>query len=325
MREQDVPRVFVTRLIPEAGLALLEGQCQWSVWPGDEPPDTHELTQAVAGCAGILALLTDRIDGALMDAAGPQLRVVSTMAVGYDNIDVGAAQERGIVVGNTPGVLTETTADLAFALLAGAARCLVAGMDYVRAGRWVTWGPRVLLGHDLHGATLGLVGFGRIGQAMARRASGFGMRILFSDPHEHLEAARAFGAKRVALDELLTQSDFVSLHAPATPASLHLIGVEQLKQMKRSAILVNTARGSLVDHQALLEALEQGEIAGAALDVTDPEPLPVSHPLLALDNCLVVPHIGSASVATRDRMAVMAARNLLAGLRGEPLPNPVTL
>lgn len=317
------PKIFVARPIPQAGLDLLEAACQMSVWPGEGPPTDAELRSSVSGCHGILSLLTDRIDGPLMDAAGSQLQVVSNMAVGHDNIDLAAARERGVAVGNTPGVLTETTADLAFALMAAAARRLIEGVDYIRAGKWRTWGPQVLLGHDLHGATLGIIGFGRIGQALARRAAGFGMRILFTDPGENRENAAQLGAERKELSALLGESDFVSIHAPSSPDTHHLIAAGELAAMKPTAILVNTSRGDLVDSVALEHALREHVIAYAALDVTEPEPLPADHGLVGLQNCLVVPHIGSASHATRGRMAEMAARNLLAGLAGRQLPNPV--
>jgi glyoxylate reductase len=319
-----LPKVFVTRSIPDAGLELLRDRCSFFVWPEDLPPPREVLLEKAAGCDGLLTLLTDRIDAEVMDRAGPRLKVISNMAVGYDNVDVLEARLRGIRVGNTPGVLTETTADLAFSLMAAAARRLAEGVDYIRAGKWRTWGPKTLLGWDLHGATLGIVGFGRIGRAMARRATGFGMRILFVDPAAHEEEAAALGATRVgSLGELLEQSDFVTLHAPMTDETRHLIGEAEFSSMKRSAILVNTARGAMVDPDALYLALRDRVIAYAALDVTDPEPLPSDHRLLTLPNCLVVPHIGSASHATRNRMAVMAAENLLAGLRGENLPNEV--
>jgi glyoxylate reductase len=316
-----LPRVFVTRAIPEAGLQLLQGQCDYEVWSSPQPPSYEKLCRLVAGCHGILSLLTDRIDGPLMDRAGAQLKVVSNMAVGYDNIDLAAARKRGVAIGNTPGVLTETTADLAFALMASAARRIVEGVDYIRGGSWQTWGPKVLLGHDLHGATLGIVGFGRIGCAMARRGKGFRMRILFADPKENPSGAAGLGAERRSLTDLLGEADFVSLHAPSTEKTHHLIGSSELGAMKNTAILVNTARGELVDPAALEVALKQGEIAYAALDVTDPEPLAPSHPLMNLPNCVVVPHIGSASHATRNLMAVMAVHNLLAGIEGRPLPD----
>jgi glyoxylate reductase len=317
------PRVYVTRPIPDAGLKLILDRCDTFVFQGDIPPGRMELLHHVRGCDGLLTLLTEQIDRELLLAAGPQLKVVSNMAVGYDNIDVEAATELGILVGNTPGVLTETTADLAFALLAAAARRIAEGVDYVRAGKWQTWGPEVLLGYDLYEATLGIIGFGRIGQAMARRAAGFNMRVLFADPSDRSKESAATGAVQCDLNDLLKESDFVSLHAPSTDQTQHLIDAKAFSRMKPTAILVNTARGPLVDLQALRQALSTGTIAYAALDVTEPEPLPSNHPLLALPNCLVVPHIGSASHATRNKMAIMAAHNLLAGLQGQLPPNCV--
>jgi glyoxylate reductase len=317
-------RVFISRKIPEEGLRMVTGATDATVWQDDLPPPRDELLRAVRGCDGILTLLTDRVDAELLDAAGPGLKVVSNYAVGFDNVDVPECTARRIPVGNTPGVLTETTADLAWALLMAAARRVVEGADYVRAGKWKTWGPLLLLGPDVHGATLGIVGFGRIGQAVARRAAGFGMKILYHDVSRVQAAVEgALGASFVSLDELLAESDFVSLHVNLTPETEHLIDAERLREMKRSAVLVNTSRGPVVDNLALAEALRDGEIAAAALDVTEPEPLPVDHPLVGLPNCVVVPHIASASHATRARMAEMAAANLLAGLRGERLPTPV--
>jgi len=318
------PRVFVARRIPDEGLALLRAVADVDVWPDELPPTRAELLGAVAGCDAILTLLTDRVDDELLDAAGPQLRVVSNYAVGFDNVDVPACTRRGIPVGNTPGALTETTADLAWALLMASARRVVEGADYVRAGKWRTWGPMLLLGPDVHGATLGIVGFGRIGQAVARRAAGFGMQVLYSSrSRAPAELEAALGASFVALDELLARSDFVSLHVSLSAESRHLIDAAALAKMRPAAILINTARGPVVDTDALVDALRRGVIAGAALDVTDPEPLPVSHPLVGLPNCLVVPHIASATRATRARMATMAAANVLAGLAGERLPTPV--
>jgi lactate dehydrogenase-like 2-hydroxyacid dehydrogenase len=268
--------------------------------------------------------LTDRIDDELLDAAGPGLKVVSNYAVGFDNIDVAAVTRRGIPAGNTPGVLTETTADLAFALLMAAARRLPEGDRYVRDGRWKTWGPLLLLGPDVHGATIGIIGFGRIGQAMARRARGFGMRVLYQDLHRVDPAVEAeLGATFAPLEELLPQADFVSLHTNLTPETRGMIDAEKLGWMKASAVLVNTSRGPVIDHAALASALRDGRIFAAALDVTDPEPIPMDDPLVGLDNCLIVPHIASASRATRAKMAEMAAANLLAGVRGERLPTPI--
>jgi glyoxylate reductase len=321
----DRPRVFVTRRIPDDGLELIRAACDLVLWDDELPPPRTELLRAVAGCEGILALLTDRVDDELLDAAGPQLRVVSDFAVGYDNVDVPACTRRRIAVGNTPGVLTETTADLAFALLMAGARRIAEGDRLVRAGGWRTWGPLAFLGTDVHGSTLGIVGFGRIGQAVARRAAGFGMPVLYAGRHRaepEVEAAVG-GASFVPLHELLARADFVSVHIPLGPATRHFIGAAELGRMKPTAILINTARGPVVDQAALYEALRDGVIGGAALDVTDPEPMPGDDPLLTLDNCLVVPHIASASRATRGRMAAMAAANLIAGVRGERLPNPV--
>lgn len=311
-------RVYVTRVIPEQGLQMILDACNAEVWSGETPPPREVLLERVRGVDGLLSLLTDRVDAELMDAAGPQLKIISNYAVGYDNIDVPAATERGIIVCNTPGVLTETTADLAFALLMAAARRIVEGADFVRAGKWKTWSPTLLLGIDIHHATLGIIGMGRVGTAVARRARGFDMKVLYYDHRYRRELGEAVGALMCnSLDELLHESDFVSLHAPLTPETYHMIDADALRKMKRTAILINTARGPLVDTDALYNALRTGQIAYAALDVTDPEPLPPNHKLLTLTNCLVVPHIGSASRATRTRMAVMAAENLLAGLRGE--------
>lgn len=317
------PKVFVSRIIPAAGLDKVKAQCEVDVWPERMPPPYDVLTERVKGVDGLLCLLTDRVDAALMDAAGPQLKVISQMAVGYDNIDIRAATERGIPVGNTPGVLTEATADLTMALLLAAARRIVEGVRYIESGQWQTWEPETLLGADLTGATLGIIGLGRIGRAVARRASGFDMRIIAHDPTTSPEAAAEVGAALVDFDTVLAESDFVSIHTPLSNETRHMINAAALQKMKPTAILVNTARGPIVDQKALYDALRNGTIAYAALDVTDPEPIPVTDSLLALPNITIVPHIGSASVRTRNRMAEIAANNLLAGLRGDPLPNQV--
>jgi glyoxylate reductase len=316
------PKVYVTRQVPEEGIIMLQPECAVEIWQGELPVPRDVLLDKVRDIDGLYCLLTERIDQQLLDAA-PRLRVVSNMAVGYDNVDVAACTARGIPVGNTPGVLTDTTADLAFALLLAAARRIVEGADYVRARRWKTWGPMLLMGPDLHAATLGILGLGRIGQAVARRARGFDMRILYHDIQPMTEAAADLGATYVDIDTLLAESDFITLHVSLTEATYHLIDREALRKMKSSAILVNASRGGVIDPQALYEALRDGEIAYAALDVTEPEPIREDDPLLSLPNCIVVPHIGSASIATRTKMATMAAENLLAGLRGEPLPNCV--
>ena len=316
------PKVFVTRRILDSGLSLVQEYCDTDLWPGELPPPPETLRERVRGVDGLLCLLTDRIDAAVMDAAGPQLKVISSYSVGIDNVDVPAATARGIPVGNTPGVLTDATADMAFALLLAAGRRIVEGAQSVRLGHWKTWGPSFMLGADLNGATLGIVGFGRIGRAVARRAAGFGLRIIFSDPSP---AASEPGveAAQVDFDTLLSESDFISLHCPLTEATRGLINADTLAQMKPTAVLVNTSRGPVVDQTALYDALKSGRIFAAGLDVTDPEPIPTDHPLLTLENCTIVPHIASASWRTRSRMSEMAAANLIAGLKGERLPNCV--
>jgi lactate dehydrogenase-like 2-hydroxyacid dehydrogenase len=318
------PRVFVARRIPEEGLDRIRDACEMDLWDGPLPPPRDELLRRVAGVDGALTLLTDRVDDEFLDAAGRQLRVVSNYAVGFDNIDVAACARRGVNVGNTPGVLTDTTADLAFALLMAAARRVPEGSRFVRDGQWKTWDPLLLLGPDVHGSTIGIVGFGRIGQAVARRAQGFGMEILYHDL-EPLPASvtEPLGALYLPLEELLPRSDFVTLHVNLSPVTRHLINAETLAMMKRTAVLVNTSRGPVVDQVALAAALRDGVIWAAALDVTDPEPIPMDDALVGLDNCLIVPHIASASRATRGKMAEMAAANLVAGVRGEPLPTEV--
>jgi glyoxylate reductase len=319
------PRVFVARAIPEAGLRLVREAAEAEIWADELPPSRGVLLEEVRGVDGLLSLLTDRVDDELLNAAGPRLKVVSNFAVGYDNIDVPACTRAGVAVGNTPGVLTETTADLAFALLMSAARRLPEGHDYVRDDHWQTWGPMLLLGKDIHGATLGLIGFGRIGREMARRATGFGMRTLYFDKHRADEATeRDLGATYAPLERVLAEADFVSLHTVLSDETQHLIDAAALARMKRGAILINTSRGPVVDQDALAVALRSGQLFAAGLDVTDPEPLRADHPLVQLPNCLIVPHIASASERTRDRMAEKAARNLIAGIHGEALPDPVT-
>jgi glyoxylate reductase len=277
------------------------------VWPGRLPPTPEELVQHAADKEGLLTLLTDRVDAALIDAS-PRLTAISNYAVGYDNVDLDAATRRGIPVGNTPDVLTEATADMTFALLLAAARKLPEAIDAVKEGDWVTWEPAWNLGLEVHGATLGIIGLGRIGQAVARRAAGFQMQVLgagSTDP----------------IDDVLRNSDFVSLHVPLTADTEHLIGARALKQMKPTSVLINTSRGGIIDQSALKDALENGTITGAALDVTDPEPLPRDDPLLAAPNLIVTPHIGSATRVARERMAELAVGNLLAGLAGRRMPH----
>ncbi len=318
------PRVLVTRRIPEAGLEAVRAAADVDLWDDELPPPRDVLLERVRGVDGLLSLLTDRVDGELLESAGPSLKVVSNYAVGYDNIDVDACRERGVAVGNTPGVLTETTADLAFALLMAVARRLPESYDFVRDDRWQTWGPLLLLGKDIHGATLGIIGFGRIGREMARRAKGFGMRTLYYDRVQApAEVEAELDATFTRLDDLLAEADFVSLHTTLTDETRHLIDAGALARMKPGAILVNSSRGPVVDQAALADALRSGHLFGAGLDVTDPEPMRADDPLLSLPNCLVVPHIASASERTRDRMAEKAAANLIAGLSGKPLPDPV--
>jgi glyoxylate reductase len=314
--------VAVTRVIPEAGLELLRQHASVRLWEDELPPSPDELQTLLDGCDGALTLLTDTIDGAVLDR-NPSLRVISNLAVGYDNIDVDAATERGVLVCNTPDVLTNATADATWSLLLAAARRIPESMAYVREGRWQTWGPLLLLGQEVSGATIGIVGLGRIGKEVAKRARGFDMRVLAYDPYEDSAFAEEYGVTYVPLDQLLAESDYVTLHVALTPESRHLIGTKQLQRMKPTAILVNASRGPVVDTDALVEALREGSILATALDVTDPEPLPADHPLANMPNCIVVPHTASATVQTRDRMAVLAAQNLLAGLKGERPPAAV--
>jgi glyoxylate reductase len=302
-------KVFVTRRLPGNALARLAAEHDTEVWPERVPPGREELLRRAPELGGLMSMLTDRVDADLI-AAASRLRAISNYAVGVDNVDLEAATERGIPVGHTPGVLTDSTADLAVALMLGISRRLCEGDAFVRHGEWRTWEPDLLLGRDLHRATVGVVGFGRIGRAVARRLEGFGCEIL-----------HASGTSGVPLAELLERSDFVTLHTPLTDATRGLIDAEALGRMRPTAYLVNTARGPIVDTAALADALRRGQIAGAALDVTDPEPLPGDHPLLDAPNLLVVPHLGSATHATRERMADMAVDNLLAGLAGKPMPH----
>ena len=315
-------KVLVTREIPNAGLRLLEDFDVTIL--SEEPPKRDELLEAVQGASGILSILTETIDAEIMDAAGDGLKVISNMAVGHDNIDVEAANERGIVVTNTPGVLDETTADTAFMLILAAARRLGEAERLVRSGQWNAWGPKQLTGPDVWGKTLGIIGFGRIGQAVARRANGFGMEIFYTARSRKEDAEKELGARYAEFDELLRESDFVSIHTPLTEETQHLVGTAELQAMKPGAVLVNTSRGPVVDEPTLAEALENGGIFAAGLDVYEEEPK--VHPkLLELENVVLAPHIGSASIETRDRMAVLAAENLCTVLDGGEPPNPVNI
>ncbi len=319
------PKVFVSRIIPEAGLKLVREACDADIWPDVMPPPYEVLTEKVETIDGLLCTLNDRIDASLIDACGPQLKVISQMAVGYDNIDVKSAKTRGIPVGNTPGVLTDATADLAFALLLASARRIVEGVNFIKDGKWRTWEPMTLLGGDLSGATLGIIGLGRIGEAVTRRAKGFDMRIIAYSPSKKPADAAQLGIELTSLESLLQQSDYVSIHVPLNAQTRGLINADLLRKMKPTAILINTARGPIVDQQALYDAVKNGVIGGAALDVTNPEPMSPGDPLLTLPNVTIVPHIGSASLKTRNKMATMAAENLIAGILGKPLPNQVVV
>jgi glyoxylate reductase len=316
-------RVFVSRIIPAAGLDKIRAACDAEVWPEPLPPPYDVLRDKVRDCEGLVSLLTDRIDAALLDAA-PKLKVVSNFAVGFNNIDVAAATARGIAVGNTPGVLTDATADMAFALLICAARRIVEGHAYTLSGQWQTWEPLGHLGQDLAGRTLGVVGMGRIGYALARRCRlGWDMTVLYHDVHRNDKAETQLQARRVAFDTLLAQSDFVSVHTDLNDSTRGLFNAQSFRKMKRTAVFVNTARGPIVDENALYEALKDGVIFAAGLDVTDPEPPRLDNPLLTLPNCIVAPHIASATVGTRNAMAEICAANLLAGITGQKLPHGV--
>jgi len=322
-----VARIFVTRALPGDALGRLAAEHAVEVWPEADPPSPAALREHAAAADGLLAMLPDQIDAGLL-AAAPRLRVVALLAVGYDNVDVAAATARRVLVTNTPGVLTETVADLTFALILAQARRLPEASAAVREGRWPAWRPAYLLGRDVHGATLGIVGLGAIGLAVARRGRGFGMRVLYTSRRPPAEAATALDLERLDLDDLLRQSDYVSLHVALTPATRGLIGARELALMKATAVLVNTARGAVVDQDALTQALTRGQIGGAALDVFAEEPLAPDDPLLTLGNVVVAPHVGSATVETRERMADLAVANLLAFFRSERPPacvNPEAL
>jgi glyoxylate reductase len=316
-------RVYVTRVIPQQGIDVLRERLQVEVNESDQPLSAEALRELAGSCSALVTLLTDKIDHSVLEAGKGTLKIVANVAVGYDNVDVPAATRAGIIVSNTPGVLTETTADFAFALMMAAARRIPEAEGFLRAGKYHGWGIMMMLGQDIYGATLGLAGFGRIGQAMARRAHGFGMRILYYDPVIDAEQeARELGAQKVDLDILLRESDFISVHTPLTPETRHLIGSDQLTVMKPTAVLINTARGPVIDEAALARALRDGQIAAAGLDVFENEPA-VDPGLLELDNVVMTPHIASASVATRTRMATMAAENVVAAVRGARPPTIV--
>ena len=317
------PKVYMTRMIPERGLNKIKEGFDVEIWPEEAPPPKDVIIEKVRDKDALVSLLTDPIDAEVMDAA-PNLKIIAQYAVGYDNIDVKAATERGIVVTNTPGVLTETVADFTMALLLSAARRVVEADKYVRAGKWkVGWHPLMMLGQDVYGRTLGIVGLGRIGSAVAKRAKGFDMKIIYYDVIRRKDLEEKLGIEYRELDDLLREADFVSLHVPLTEGTYHLIGERELKLMKPTAILINTARGKVVDQEALIKALKEGWIFAAACDVFEQEPTPVTNPLLKLDNFIATPHIASASIETRSRMAEIVAENLIAFFEGRKPPTIV--
>lgn len=317
------PQIFVTRQIAPEAIEKLQQHCIVDLWKEETPPPYETLIERTKGKDGLLCMLTDRIDQNFLEKAGGSLKVVSQLAAGYDNIDVTALAHMGIPLGNTPGILTEATADIAFLLILATARRLNESIDYVKNGEWTTWHPLTLLGVDLAGATLGIYGYGRIGAAVAKRAAGFGMNILAHSRSLTVGETLPDTSTTVSFETLFQESDFLSLHAPLTAETHHIIRAETLQMMKPNAILINTGRGKLVDHDALYNALVTKQIRAAGLDVTDPEPFPADHPLLSLPHVIVLPHIGSATIQTRTKMAFMAVENLLAGLNGTALPHPV--
>ncbi len=313
------PRVFVTRAVAKEAIEKMAASCDVEVWPDYERPPYEVLKQKAATVDGLFTNVTDRIDAPLIEGA-PKLRVISQMAAGLDNVDITACTRRGIPLGYAPGTLHHATADLTFALMLAAARRVVESERWVKAGKWqVAWHPQAFLGQELHGATIGIVGMGQIGQEVARRAQGFEMNIVYTSRTRKLDAESRFRATYADLPTLLRTSDFVTLHVPLTAETRHMIGERELRMMKPNAVLVNIARGAVVDQAALYWALSEKWLFAAALDVTDPEPLPMNSPLLTLENCIVVPHLGSASVQARLRMAMTAAENMLLGLQGQPL------
>jgi glyoxylate reductase len=315
------PKVYITREIPERGLEIIRQHFDAEVWTEYAPPPKKVIIEKAKNVDALVPLLSDKIDAEVFDAA-PKLKIVAQLAVGFDNIDIKEATKRGIYVTNTPEVLTDTTADFAWALLMAVARRVVEGDKYVRAGQWkVGWHPSMLQGRDVYDTTIGIVGAGRIGYAVAKRATGFGMKILFYDVIPRPEMEKDFSAKRVDLDTLLKESDFVCIHVPLMKETHHLINSERLKLMKKTAYLINNSRGPVVDEKALYEALKEGRIAGAGLDVFEQEPTSLDNPLLKFDNVVVAPHISSASYETRSKMAEMVADNLVAFFEGKKPPN----
>ncbi len=322
----ELDRVFVTRMIPESGIKMMKGALDVRIWENKMPPSKKEIIERSKGCVGLVSLLSDPIDAELMGCLD-DLKVISQYAVGYDNIDVQAATERGIIVTNTPGVLTETTADLTWALIMAASRRIGEAERFVRRGDWkVAWGPQMLLGNDIFGATLGIIGLGRIGEAVARRSEGFEMRVLYTTRSSNERTERVekeLNATRVDLDTLLQESDIISIHVPLTNETRGFIGKREFAMMKKGSIFINTSRGAVVDERALVESLKSGHLGAAGLDVFQNEPIHMDNPLLKLENVVLVPHIGSASFATRSKMSTMVAENVITALKGERPPNIV--
>lgn len=317
-------KIFVTRRIPEIGLHRLRELHQVEVWPEDSPPDRATMLEKVRGCSGVLSMLSDRVDAELLDAAGDTLKAIANFAVGYNNIDVQQASARGIAVGNTPDALTDATADIAVGLMLAAGRCFQSALHNVYSLGWKNWEPLGFLGQEFTGRTIGIVGMGRIGAAVAKRLRfGWDMRVLYTSRTPKPQYEQSLGATRVSLETLLEQSDVVSIHTSLQPETRGLIGAAQLHRMKPHAILINTSRGEVIDQSALFDALRNSTIFAAGLDVTDPEPLPSDSPLRQLPNCIILPHIGSATHVARDRMALMAADNLIAAIAGNAMPHPV--
>ncbi|SHK13426.1 2-hydroxyacid dehydrogenase [Desulforamulus aeronauticus] len=317
------PRVYITRTIPQETLTRIKEVCDVKIWDEEDVPVPYEvLEKEITEVEGLYSLLTDKIDQALLEKA-KNLKVISNMAVGFNNIDLAAASQKGMMVTNTPGVLTETTADFTFALLLATARRMIEAANFLRQGKWKTWSPMLLTGQDIYEATLGIIGMGRIGEGVVKRAKGFDMRVLYYNRTRKPEAEEKFGAEYVAMDTLLRESDFVCVMTPYTPETTNLIGARELSLMKKTAILINTARGGIVNEEALYHALKQGELWAAGLDVFENEPVALDHPLLTLPNVVALPHIGSASEKTRTTMANLAAENLLTALAGKTPPNLV--
>lgn len=319
------PKAYITRMLPERGLNVIKKYFDIEIWQEYGPPPRNVLLEKAKDVDVLVTLLSDKIDTEVFNAA-PRLKIISQLAVGFDNIDLQEATKRGIYVTNTPEVLTDTTADFAWTLLMAVARRVVEADKYVRTGQWkVAWHPAMMQGRDVYGATIGIVGAGRIGYAMAKRATGFGMKILFYDVISRPEMEKDFGAKKVDLETLLKESDFVSIHVPLMKETHHLMNSDRLKLMKKTAYLINNSRGPVIDEKALYEALKQGKIAGAGLDVFEQEPTPTENPLLKLDSVVVAPHISSASYETRSKMSEMVAENLISYIEGKKPPNLVNV